>query len=466
MPASRSHKLANQDVRSLLVDFSIPAIIGMMVQATYNIVDRIFIGQSVGSLGISAITLTFPIMLVLMAFGMLVGLGAAALVSIRMGQRQVDEAERVLGNALVLLVVINGTLAGVCLIALGPLLKLAGASPDALPMAEQYARIILLGAVFQGIGFGLNAVIRGEGSPRIAMATMLIGALLNIVLDALFIFGFGMGVRGAALATILSQLTTTIWVLGYFTSRASFLKLRLLNLRPTMSRTWSIFAIGSAPFAMQLAASVIIAVFNIQLAAHGGDLAISVYGIIHSMAMMTMMPVLGISQGAQPIIGFNYGAENYDRVKKTLLLAAMAASAVTTLGFAIAMVAPSEIVRLFNETDEKLIALGAHAMRYCFFLLPLIGFQIVGANYFQAVGKPRHAMFLSLSRQVILLLPGLILWPRWFGLDGVWLALPVSDFGSSLLTAVWLAREIRGLGQKHIDQCSNSPPMEVYETIS
>jgi len=460
MYASRSDKLENQGIATLLLSFSVPAIIGMVVQALYNIVDRIFIGQAVGSLGISAVTVTFPIMLVLMAFGMLVGLGAAALVSIRLGQRKKEEAEQTLGNALVLLIVNSVILAIVGLSVLRPLLERFGASENVLPLAEGYARIILLGAVFQGIGFGLNNIIRGEGSPRIAMATMLIGALLNIALDAWFILHLGMEVRGAALATVLAQLTTAVWVLAYFLSNKALLRIRLANLRPRPALCMSIFAIGSAPFAMQLASSVIIAVFNRQLASHGGDLAISVFGIVHSTAMMFMMPIFGISQGAQPIIGFNYGAQKYDRVKKTLLLAILAASALVTLGFAVAMFFPAEIVRLFDEQDEDLIALGSHAIRICFLLFPIIGFQIISANYFQAVGKPKQAMFLSLSRQVILLLPGLLIWPHFFGLDGVWMALPVSDIGSSVLTAAWLAMEIRSLGVKHHAMRDARPPSD------
>jgi len=255
-------------------------------------------------------------------------------------------------------------------------------------------------------------------------------------------------------------LTTAVWVLAYFLSNKALLRIRLANLRPRPALCMSIFAIGSAPFAMQLASSVIIAVFNRQLASHGGDLAISVFGIVHSTAMMFMMPIFGISQGAQPIIGFNYGAQKYDRVKKTLLLAILAASALVTLGFAVAMFFPAEIVRLFDEQDEDLIALGSHAIRICFLLFPIIGFQIISANYFQAVGKPKQAMFLSLSRQVILLLPGLLIWPHFFGLDGVWMALPVSDIGSSVLTAAWLAMEIRSLGVKHHAMRDARPPSD------
>lgn len=456
MHPSRSDRLENQPILPLLLSFSVPAIVGMMVQAAYNVVDRIFIGRAVGSLGISAVTITFPIMLSLMAFAMLVGLGATALISIRLGQRKKEEAESVLGNALTLLVVSSLALTVIGWILLDPLLNLFGASPAILPMAKGYTRIILLGAVFQGIGFGLNNVIRGEGNPMIAMATMLIGAVLNIVLDALFIFHFEMGVQGAALATVISQLVTTVWVLAYFRSGKSVLVLRWANLwlRPRLCR--SILAIGSPPFAVQLAASLLIGILNNQLALHGGDLAIAAFGIVHSLVMFIFMPVFGISQGAQPIIGFNYGAQNFHRVKKTLLWAVLAASAVTTLGFILAMFFPSEMVGLFDNKDEKLIALGSHAMRICFLMFPIIGFQVISAHYFQAIGKPKQAMFLSLSRQVILLLPGLLIWPRYFGLDGVWMALPISDALSSLLTGAWLFFEIRGLREKHDRMKNNS----------
>jgi Na+-driven multidrug efflux pump len=281
------------------------------------------------------------------------------------------------------------------------------------------------------------------------MATMLIGALLNIALDALFILHLHMGVRGAALATIIAQMTTAAWVLLYFLSGQSLLRLRVKHLRPRPALCWSIFAVGSAPFAMQLAASVIVITFNRQLRAYGGDLAISVFGIAHSVAMMIMMPVFGISQGAQPIIGFNYGAKQFRRVKKTLLLAATAGSLTTTIGWVAIMSSPAWIVRLFDAKDQALLELGSHALWICFLMLPVVGFQIVGGNYFQAIGKPKQAMFLSLSRQVILLLPGLVLWPRFFGLDGIWMSLPISDFGSSLLTATWLVLEVRGLGRRH-----------------
>jgi putative MATE family efflux protein len=454
----RSQELESGSIPVLLLKFSVPAIVGMVVQATYNVVDRIFIGRAIGSPGIAAITIAFPVMLVLMAFGMLIGFGSTALVSLRLGSRQKAEAERIFGNALVLLVAIFLMLAGVGFLSLNPLLKTLGASDAVLPLARAYLRIILFGAVFQAIGFGLNNVIRGEGNPKVAMYTMLIGAPLNILLDWLFIFRFGWGIEGAAFATILAQAASATWVLAYFLGGWSVLKLRAENLRLDWSICRMIFAVGSPPFAMQMAASLLHATLNNQLASHGGDLAISVMGIVYGIVMMSLMPIFGITQGAQPIIGFNYGARQFARVKRTLLLAIAAASSVTVLGFLLTMFFPMELVLLFNRDDPALAGLGPHAIRVCFLMLPVVGFQIVSANYFQAVGKPATSMFLSLSRQVLLLLPGLFILPRFFGLDGVWMAIPISDLGSSLVTGAWLLVELRRLDVKHLRENDTPKP--------
>ena len=445
----RSKELETGSIPGLLLKFSVPAIVGMVVQALYNVVDRIFIGQAVGSLGIAGLTIAFPIMLIVMAFGMLVGLGATALISLRLGARQKAKAEQALGNALVLQIGISLVITVVGLSLLTPLLTLLGASEAVLPVARDYTRIILVGAVLQGIGFGLNNVIRGEGNPRIAMFTMLIGAALNTVLDPIFIFGFGWGIEGAAIATVLSQAVTAVWVLRYFLNGDSVLKIRVENLRPRWPVCRAIFVIGAAPFAMQLGASLLNTIMNHQLSAHGGDVAVSVMGIFYSVVMLIMMPIIGISQGAQPIIGFNYGAEHFDRVKKTLLLATVAATVLTTFGFAVTMLLPTQIIRLFDPDDPVLIQIGTRALRICTLMLPIVGFQIISSNYFQAVGKAKTAMFLSLSRQVLLLIPCLLICPRFFGLDGVWMSLPISDIGSSVLTGVWLFLELRSLGVKH-----------------
>jgi putative MATE family efflux protein len=444
----RSQRLGEGSIPRLLLTFSAPAIVGMLAQALYNIVDRIFIGQAIGPLGIAGATVSFPFMLILMAFGMLVGFGATALVSIRLGERQREQAEQVLGNATVLLAGVTAALSLTGLIFVDPLLVLFGASEQVLPYARDYLQVIVLGAVFQSLGFGLNAVIRGEGNPRIAMITMLIGALLNVVLDPLFLFGFGWGMRGAAAATVLSQAVCAIWVLSYFLRGRSLLRLQRKNLSLRWSVCRSIIAIGSPPFAMQLAAGVLNAILNNQLGRYGGDLAISAMGIIWAIVMFIAMPIIGINQGVQPIIGFNYGAREYGRVLRALLTAILAATLVSTTGFLVVMLFPEHVIGLFSRDDPALRRLGTRAMRICLLMLPIVGFQIVSANYFQAVGKPKKAVLLTLSRQVLLLIPAVLILPHFFGLNGLWAAFPAADLGSSLWTGAWLLAELRYLRRR------------------
>jgi len=447
----RSRRLGEGSIPSLLLRFSAPAIVGMLAQALYNVVDRIFVGQAIGPEGIAAATVSFPFFLLLMAFGMLIGFGAAALVSIRLGEQKKDEAEKVLGNALVLLIGVALLMTAIGLALLAPLLKVFGASKQILPYAEDYLQIIVLGSVFQCVGFGLNAIIRGEGNPRIAMLTMLIGAGLNTVLDPVFLFIFGWGMRGAATATVLSQAASATWVLSYFLSRRSLLGLHARNLRLRRYVCASIVAVGFPPFAMQIAASVMNAILNNQLRVYGGDLAISVMGIVWAVALFVAMPIFGINQGAQPIIGYNYGAGQFDRVKKTLQTAILAATGIVVTGFLVVMVFPSHVIWLFNRQDDALLKLGTYAIRICLVMMPVIGFQIVGASYFQAVGKPKQAMLLSLSRQVLLLIPAILILPRFFGLDGLWAAMPTADLASSILTGIWLFMELRNLGTRHLE---------------
>lgn len=442
-------QLGEARISKLLLKFSIPAITGMVVNALYNVVDRVFIGQGVGRMGIAGLTIAFPLMTVMMALAMLIGLGATALISIRLGEQRKEEAELIIGNAMVCLIGIALTVTIIGLIFLDPLLRMFGASLEVLPFARAYMRIILLGEVFMSVGFGMNHFIRAEGNPKLAMLTMLLGAITNTILDPIFIFVFGWGVEGAAWATIISQAASAVWVVAYFLRKKGHLRLRIRNLRlkPTVVR--EITAIGSAPFLMQMAASVIGIILNNSLVRYGGDLAISAMGIVNSLIMFFLMPIFGINQGSQPIIGYNYGAEKFDRVKKALKLAIAAATSVVIAGFAIVQLFPESLVLLFSRNDPELIALSSRVMRIFLMMLPIIGFQIVSANYFQAVGKPRQAMILSLSRQVLLLIPALLILPRYFGLNGVFYAGPVADFGSSVVTGIWLYFELKHLDRKH-----------------
>ncbi len=460
-PMDRAKRLAEEHIPSLLLKFSAPTIVGLMAQAMYYVVDRVFVGQALNIDALAGITVALPFMLILMALGMLAGFGGAALISIRLGQKNHPEAERALGNGLVLLVAAAVLSTAFGLRFLHPLLLLFGASETALPYARDYLGVIVLGAVFQIVGFGLNAMIRGEGNPKIAMITMLLGVGLNTALAPLFLFGFHWGMKGAAAATVLAQAVSAVWVLAYFLSGASLLRLRVANLRLRWSICGRILAIGSAPFAMQIAACALSGVLNQQLDRYGGDLAIAVWGIIWALFMMVFMPIIGINQGAQPIIGYNYGAQRFDRVKKTLQTAALAASGVAVFGFLVGMVFPVQIIRLFahdRKSLAELTGLGVHAIRTCMLMLPLVGFQVVAAGYFQAVGKPLHAMILTLSRQVLLLIPAVLILPRLFGLDGIWRAIPVSDFTASAITAVCLLLELRCLGRQHIDSLAAAAP--------
>lgn len=452
-----SKQLGEEKISTLLYKFSVPAVIGMVVNASYNIIDRIFIGRGVGFLGIAGVTVCFPFMILIMAFGMLIGLGTTALISIRLGQQKRAEAEAIMANGMMLLIGISLLLTVGGLSFINPLLHLFGATPEALPYAVEYMRIILFGAVFQGIGFGMNNFIRAEGNPRIAMLTMIIGAVINTLLDPIFIFVLGLGLKGAALATIFSQAVSGIWVLCYFLYGNSVLKIRLGNLKIQPLVVKQILAIGSAPFAMQVAASIMNIIMNNSLVANGGDVAISAMGIVNSIGMMILMPIIGINQGAQPIIGYNYGARLYKRVKEALRTGIITASIIVLLGYIATRIYPEALIRLFNNEDDALIQMGVQALTIFFIFLPIIGFQIVSSGYFQAVGKPKEAMILSLSRQVLLLIPALLILPRFFGLTGVFMAGPVADLGSSLLTGLWLYWELKKLGRKNEERLQLNP---------
>jgi putative MATE family efflux protein len=443
----RSHSLGEEKISTLLWRFSLPAITGMVVNAFYNVIDSIFVGRGVGEIGLTAVTIAFPIMIVLMGFGMLVGVGAAAVVSLRMGEKQQQQAEKILGNAFTLSMILSAAFTGSVLLFLDPILMMLGAEPDVLPYAREFTRIIVLGSPFMYVGFGLNNIVRAEGNPQMAMSTTLISAGLNIVLNPLFIFTFHLGIGGSALATVISQGVSAIWVLVYFLRGKSVLRLRKKNFSLDKKIVRSIFEIGMSPFLMQIASSLTTVLFNYTLLRYSGELAVASIGIINRMGMLMLMPIFGISQGLQPIIGYNYGAGNYDRVKKALKIAIGAATLFSTVGFLLIQIFDKQIIMLFNDNPE-LILLGSEAMRINLCMLPVIGFQIIGANYFQAVGKAGYAIVLSMSRQLLILIPLVLLLPRLLGLQGVWLASPIADFSAALLTGIFLFRELRKLSQK------------------
>jgi putative MATE family efflux protein len=450
MNSDRSAQLETGSIPGLLLKFAAPAIVGTMTQAMYMIIDRVFVGRAIGANGIAGITVSFPFMLIVLAFSMLIGFGGTTLISLRLGEKNKAEAERILGISAILLVFASLVITFLGLAFVDQILTFFGASREVLPFAHDYLVVIILGSGFHMIGFGLNAAIRGEGNPRIAMLSILISVLLNAILAPIFIFKLSWGMKGAALATIIGQAVSAVWVVSYFLFGTSLLKLRPSNMRLDLGICRNIFANGSPAFAMQLVGSVLQSILNHQLGVYGGDLAIASMGIIFSVAMLFAMPVLGLNQGAQPIIGYNYGAQRFDRVKKALETAILAGTTATALGFVIVMLFPVQVIRFFDSKNADQIALGSHAIRIAMCMTPLIGFQIVSSHYFQAVGKPTYAMLLMLSRQVFFLVPALLVLPLFFGLDGVWASLPAADFASSVLTAFYLFFELRRLKDRHL----------------
>ncbi len=440
-----TERLGKEKIGKLLWDFSVPAIIGMIVMASYNVIDRIFVGRGVGPLALSGIAISFPLIIIVMAFGMLVGIGATALVSIKLGEGKKEEAEKVAGNGLTLAIIISLALTASGYIFLDPLIRLLGASGQVFHYAKDFVGIALFGIIFQGIAFTMNNIIRGEGNPKIAMFTMVISAVINTILNPIFIFGFHWGVKGSALSTIISQFIGSVWILSYFFSKRSTIKLHLKNLLPRKEIVLGMLSIGISPFVMQLAASVVVLIANRNLAVYGGDLAIAVLGIINSIFMIIFMPVIGINQGMQPIVGFNYGAQQYGRVLQTLKKGLFFASAICIFGFLIIFIFDEQIVMLFSTHEAKLIQMGAHGMRIYFLMLPMLGFMIIAASYFQAVKKAKFAIILTLLRQVIILIPLLLILPQFFRIDGVWVATPIADGITSILAIIFLMMELRKL---------------------
>lgn len=442
-------RLGEEKISKLLMEFSIPAIIGMVVNTLYNIVDRMYIGniKDIGGLALTGVGITMPIMTIIMAFGMLIGIGTSARISLKLGEHKREEAEKHLGNAFTLIIIASVLITIIGLVFMHKILGLFGASADTEVYAREYMQIIFFGTIFNMLSFGLNHSIRSDGSPKVAMLSMLIGAGTNIILDPIFIFVFGMGVRGAAIATVISQIVSTIWILYYFTKGKSNLKIKREYLSLDKAIVLSIFSIGVSPFSMQIAQSIVQVLANNALKTYGGDLAIGAMTIINSVAMIFMMPIFGLNQGSQPIIGYNYGAEKYKRVKQAVKSATIVATIIVSIGWIITQAAPHLLISIFNR-DEQLVGIASTGMRIFLFMLPVVGAQVISSNYFQSIGKAKISMFLSLLRQVILLIPCLIILPKIFGLTGVWLAGAVSDGLSSLITLIIFFMSVRKLKDK------------------
>lgn len=419
-------ELGTKPIGTLLAQYALPAIVAMVASSLYNMIDSIFIGQGVGALAISGLAITFPFMNLSAAFGAAIGVGSSTFLSVKLGQRDYGIANSILGNCVMLNILVGIVFGGVCLLFLEPILRFFGASAYTMPYAKDYMEIILLGNAVTHLYLGLNAVLRAAGKPKMAMYLTIFTVILNAVLDPLFIYTFRLGIRGAAYATVLSQLVALGWQWMLFSKKSELLHFDYDKFKIKKRIVSSIVSIGISPFSMNACACLVVIFINNTLADYGGDMAVGAYGIANRVAFVFVMVTFGVCQGMQPIAGYNYGAQNYSRLKEVLRLSVMAGTAVCAFGFLIAMACPRLVARLFT-TDEALIAMSVTALRYIMAMFIIVGAQMVITNFFQSIGKAKVSIFLSLSRQLLFLVPALMVLPKVMGLDGVWLAMPLSD---------------------------------------
>ena len=426
--------LGTESIGKLLMQYAVPAIIAMTASSLYNMVDSIFIGHGVGTMAISGLALTFPLMNLAAAFGSLVGVGASTLISVKLGQRDYDTAQRVLGNVFVLNMVLGVAFTIIVMLFLDPILYFF--------YARDYMQIILLGNAVTHLYLGLNAVLRSSGHPQKAMYATIATVVINTILDPVFIYGFGWGIRGAAVATIVAQVISLTWQFKLFSNKDELLHFHRGIFRLKRKIVFDSLAIGMSPFLMNLAACFIVIIINQGLKKYGGDLAIGAFGIVNRLVFIVVMIVMGLNQGMQPIAGYNFGAKLYGRVNKVLRLTIIYATAVTTFGFLVGMLVPDLVVGIFTS-DAELTELSVTGLRITVMFFPIIGFQMVTSNFFQSIGMAGKAIFLSLTRQMLILLPCLLVLPQFFGVAGVWYSMPVSDLLASLIALVMLVCQFR-----------------------
>ncbi len=425
-------ELGTKPVGKLLAQYALPAIIAMTAASLYNIIDRVFIGQVVGPMAISGLAITFPFMILAAAFGAAVGVGAATTISVKLGQKDYESAENTLGNTITLNLIIGLAFGGICLLFLDPILRFFGASDTTLPYARDFMQIILAGNVFSHMYFGMNAVLRAASKPRMAMFATIFTVAMNILLDAVFILWWHWGIKGAAFATVISQVLALCWQMKLFSNKNELLHLKrgIYKLKANLVR--NIISIGISPFLMNACACVIVIFINNQLVKFGGDIAVGAYGIANSIAMIFIMFVIGLNQGMQPIAGYNYGAQQYGRMMRVVKLSIITAICIMLTGWALAMFAPYYCARMFTK-DPELIKGSIKAIQIIMMMYPFIGCQMVITNFFQCIGKVKISIFLSLSRQLLFLLPLLVLLPNFYGINGVWASMPTSDLISVIV---------------------------------
>ena len=426
-------ELGTKPVGQLLWQYALPAIVAMSASSLYNIIDRAMIGQIVGPEAIAGLGITFPFMNLSAAFGAAVGVGSSACISVKLGQKDYQTAGHLLGNTITLNLIIGLSFMLICLLFLDPILLFFGASDVTLPYARSFMTIILLGNVITHMYFGLNAVLRAAGKPKHAMYSVLFTVAMNIVLVILFVWWFRWGIQGAALATVTSQTMAMCWQIKLFSNKNEILHLKRGIFKLKKQLVMNIIAIGISPFLMNVTSCVIVIFMNNQFVHYGGDMAVGAYSIANSVVMMFFMFVMGVCQGMQPIVGYNYGAEKYDRMLRCLFLAIGCATAILLVGWGLSMLFPRQIARIFT-TDATLIDLAARGIRLDMLVFFVVGSQATITHFFQSIGKVKVSIFLSLSRQLFLLLPMAYVFPLLWELDGVWYSMPASDFLSFAMT--------------------------------
>lgn len=447
----KATELGTETIGKLLRQYAIPAIIAMTASSLYNMVDSIFIGHGVGPMAISGLAITFPLMNLAAAFGSLVGVGASTLISVKLGQKDYATAQQILGNVVTLNLIIGIGFTIVTLLFLNPILYFFGASEATLPYARNYMVTILLGNVVTHMFLGLNAVLRSAGHPQQTMMATIFTVIINTILDPLFIYGFNMGIRGAAVATILAQVISLCWLIKLLNKKNEIIHFHKGIYRLRRILVENIIGIGLAPFFMNLASCMIVILINKGLKEYDGDLAIGAFGIVNRIVFLFVMIVMGLNQGMQPIAGYNFGARQYHRVNQVLKLTVIIATLVTTSGFLAGELFPHLVVSAFTS-DETLINMAARGLRIVVMTYPIIGFQMVTSNFFQSIGMAKKAIILSLSRQVLILIPCLIFLPMFWGVDGVWFSMPISDFLASLIAGVMLYNQFQHFKHKATHQ--------------
>ena len=463
---ARERLLATEPVPKLLVRLGVPAVIGMFVNALYNLVDTIFVGQGVGVSAIGGLAIAFPYQIFLFALAAMIGIGGASIVSRALGAKEYERANRTAANAITYAIVSSLALTAIGYIFLDRILLIFGATEGIAGYAQEYLSVVMSGTMFLVFSVVGNNLIRAEGRALIAMVSMLIGAVVNIILDPIFIFVLDMGVRGAAIATVIGKLSSFVFVLAYLLRGGSLLEMKARDFIPRFAIWREISALGVPSFIRQLGGSILAIAVNNVLRVHGGAVAISVFGAVNRLLMFGMMPIFGISQGFQPVAGFNYGAHLFSRVRESVRVSIIGTTLMGVVFFILVMAIPGLIMRMFAD-DPEMTRMGTTALRLIVLAVPAVGLQLIGSTFFMAIGKALPAFFLSLSRQIIFLIPLVIILPRFLGVSGVWVSFPIADALSTLLTVLFLTIELRRMKILEGNPASRSiPELEIDNSRS